>query len=244
MLIPWLKGDIPALTAEQMVEVDRAMIEDYHIDLIQMMENAGRHLAQLATLSFLGSPVGKTILVLAGTGGNSGGALAAARHLANGGARINVVLSQPFKALKPAPAQQLDTLKRMGVVLCASADIDTFSPPDLIVDGIIGYNLNGNPHGGAADLIHWANQQPAPTLSLDVPSGVESTTGQLFRPTIKATATMTLALPKTGLNADTAKPYVGELYLADISVPPRLYRQALGIEVDTLFSTSSLLRLR
>jgi len=59
-----------------MIEVDRAMIEEFKITLVQMMENAGRSLARLARQRFLGGdPLGKKVVVLAGTGGNDGGAL-------------------------------------------------------------------------------------------------------------------------------------------------------------------------
>ncbi len=65
--------DIPYLTTEQMIEVDRAMMEDYQIILIQMMENAGRNLADLARKRFLGGDAAeKRVAVLAGTGGNDG----------------------------------------------------------------------------------------------------------------------------------------------------------------------------
>ena len=73
--------DLPAVTAAQMREVDRAMVEDFHIELVQMMENAGRNLADLAVRHF--GP--RSTVVLAGSGGNGGGGLVAARHLANRG---------------------------------------------------------------------------------------------------------------------------------------------------------------
>ena len=60
-------------------------------------------------------------------------------------------------------------------------------------------------------------------LSLDVPSGVDTTAGTVYDPSVRATATMTLALPKEGLRTTEARDAVGELYLADISVPPALY---------------------
>ena len=75
-------GAIPYVDTAKMVEVDRAMIEDDRIELIQMMENAGRNLAHLARVRFLdGDPRGKRILVMAGRGGNGGGAPVAARRL-------------------------------------------------------------------------------------------------------------------------------------------------------------------
>ena len=80
MNIPFLTEDIPWLTTEQMIEVDRAMMEDYRIDLVRMMENAGRNLAHLARARFLdGDPRGQRVVVLAGTGGNGGGALVCCR---------------------------------------------------------------------------------------------------------------------------------------------------------------------
>jgi NAD(P)H-hydrate epimerase len=116
---------------------------------------------------------------------------------------------------------------------------------DLVVDGVIGYSLRGAPRGAAARLIRWANGQDAPVLALDVPSGVDTTTGTVSDPAIRATATMTLALPKVGLRASGVSDYVGELYLADISVPPALYAALdLDIEVGPVFAHSDLIRLR
>ncbi len=82
----------------------------------------------------------------------------------------------------------------------------------------------------------------APILSLDLPSGLDATTGQAHDPTIRASATLTLALPKTGLRAPGASAYVGELYLADIGVPPALYTH-LGLSVGPLFAAHEIVRL-
>jgi NAD(P)H-hydrate epimerase len=73
--------NIPRITTEQMIEVDRLMTEEYHIELIQMMENAGRCLAILAMRRFLKEEIGsQEVVVLAGTGGNGGGAMVCARR--------------------------------------------------------------------------------------------------------------------------------------------------------------------
>ncbi len=110
------------------------------------------------------------------------------------------------------------------------------------MDALIGYSLRGAPSGDTADLIGKANLNPAPILSLDVPSGVDSTTGQAFDPHMKATATLTLALPKTGLLSQGPQTRIGELYLADISVPPNLY-EALGLSIGSIFSEKELIRI-
>ena len=87
---------IPYLTLEEMIEVDRLMVDHFGIELIQMMENAGRHLAELARDRFLGNdPRDKKVLILAGSGGNGGGAMACARNLHNWGAGVQLYLTKP-----------------------------------------------------------------------------------------------------------------------------------------------------
>ena len=244
MTIPRYPEAIPSLTTEQMIEVDRAMVEDFRIELIQMMENAGRNLASLACERFLEHhPVGKQVVVLAGTGGNGGGTLVAARRLQNWGAQVRVFITRPAKDFTSVPAHQLDIVRRMNVPILQSSMIQIVGHTDLIVDGIIGYSLKGAPREAAKDLIQWANSQPAPILALDAPSGLDTTTGTIFDPAIKATATMTLALPKEGLRVPEVQAHVGELYLADISVPGSLYEEALGLHVGPIFAKSDIVRL-
>ena len=89
-----------------------------------------------------------------------------------------------------------------------------------------------------------ANSLDAPILALDVPSGLDASTGVAFDPAICATATMTLALPKQGLRVADASALVGELYLADISVPPELYGRApLGLPVESIFALDDIVRI-
>jgi NAD(P)H-hydrate epimerase len=223
------------------------MIEDYHIDLIQMMENAGRSLAHLARERFLqGDPRGQKVVILAGTGGNGGGALVCARRLHNYGADVRVFVTRPDADFTAVPAQQLDIVRRLGIPVVLAEELDQDGETAvLIIDGLIGYSLQGNPRGSAAHLITWANQQAAPVLALDTPSGLDTSTGTVYEPAIRATATMTLALPKAGLLTDQAAPHVGELYLADISVPPALYASpALQLAVGPIFAADDIVRIR
>lgn len=238
--------EVPYLSTEQMIEVDRAMMEDFKIELIQMMENAGRNLAHLARMRFLcGDPRGKRVVVLAGTGGNGGGALVAARRLHNWGAEVNVYITRPAPDFTPVPALQLDILRRMQIHIGFAADLANQHGCDVILDGVIGYSLKGAPRGTAAELIRWANAQEAPILALDAPSGVDTTTGTAYDPAIRATATMTLALPKQGFLAPSIAAQLGELYVADISVPPSLYAEpALGLNIGPLFAQEDIVRLR
>lgn len=237
---------VPTVTVEQMRAVDRLMIERYQIALVQMMENAGRNLAHLARERFCaGDPIGAHVVVLAGTGGNGGGALVCARHLGNWGARVIVALARPAAEYTGVPAHQLTILRRMNVPLVHGDALDALENPALIVDGLIGYSLRGAPRGTAAAMIRWANARSVPVLALDTPSGLDATTGDVSDPTVVATVTMTLALPKAGLFVPEAATHVGERYLADIGVPPSLYLlPPIGLHVDHLFSASEIIRLQ
>lgn len=231
--------EIPAITAEQMTEVDRLMIEVYHIELLQMMENAGRSLADCAQLltKDLSSPA---FLVLCGSGNNGGGGLVAVRHLINRGWRVGIVLIKPEDQLKEIPAHQWYIIKQMGFRSLTDPKLDQY---DLIIDAIIGYGLRGAPRGRAVAWIEHINAVKTPILSLDVPSGLEATRGIPLQPCTRAAATLTLALPKTGLLTSEAAPFVGDLYLADISVPDHLYK-SMNLDVGPIFQNNPIINIQ
>jgi NAD(P)H-hydrate epimerase len=235
----WSAEEIPVLSTEQMVEVDRLMIEEYQIGLVQMMENAGRNLAELARRMLGGQVGGRRIAVLGGAGNNGGGGLAAARHLHNWGAEISLVLAFEPARLKEVPAKQWRILGTMGI---EPEDQPDLGKAELIIDALIGYGLSGDPRQPVAGWIDKANHSGTKILALDAPSGLDTTNGIPGSPCIKAAATLTLALPKSGLLTDQAIEYVGELYLADISVPPELY-QHIGVDVPNLFESDSIVHI-
>lgn len=196
------------LTEEQMIEVDRVMIDELGIELIQMMENAGRNLAQLT----IDRHAPARVVVCAGSGGNGGGGMVAARHLANRGVEVEVVTTRSLDELRGVPAHQRRILDEMGVRI-----VDGWADVDVILDAVIGYSLRGAPTGRSLELIDAMNAYPSPVLSLDTPSGLDVTSGEAPGAVVRADATLTLAAPKVGLADSDA---VGELFVADISVPP------------------------
>ncbi len=229
---------IQALTTEQMVEVDRLMIEEYGISLLQMMENAGRNLAELALRMLNENGKSKRVAILCGSGNNGGGGMVSARHLHNRGADVHLIRVGE-RPLKEIPARQWAILSQMG--LRNERDFNLHDA-DLIIDAIIGYGLQGKPRPDTARWIERINASGVPVLSLDAPSGLDTSLGSASKPTIHARSTLTLALPKTGLLTESAKEAVGVLYLADISVPPKLYN-ALNLDVEPLFYEDTILKI-
>jgi NAD(P)H-hydrate epimerase len=228
---------VTSVSVDQMREVDRLMTEEVGISLVQMMENAGRCLATHARGMLGGDARGRHVVVLAGRGGNGGGGLAAARRLFGWGAAVTVVLAQTRDEMRGVPQQQLAILEWIGIPVRVAADgiTDLFTGVDLVIDALIGYSVRGAPTGAVAGLIRAANASGRPMLALDLPSGIDGDSGEASDPTIRATETLTLALPKRGLLAPAARPWVGQLHLADISVPEKVYRR-LGLTVGPIFA--------
>lgn len=219
-----------------MRELDRVAMEETGPNLFQMMENAGRNLAQLA-IELLGQNWNKAkFVVLAGSGGNGGGGICAARHLANRCADVTLILADRSR-LQAIPAWQYKLYQATS-----GKELNPDAPPsevDIIVDALIGYGLHSAPAGTVADLIGWANAAMKPILALDVPSGIDATTGDAPGEFIRPTWTMTLALPKTGLLPETT----GELYLADIGIPEDVCRR-LRSSYRVLFGAAYWVRLK
>jgi len=229
---------IPWLTVAQMREVDRLAIDEAGMLLEQLMENAGRSLAEVTRRVLGGWTAGKRVVVLAGPGGNGGGGLVAARHLASAGAAVSVVLDRPAAELAPVPRRQ-HLLARAAQIPVA----ETESPehgPDLVIDALLGYGQAASPRGRSAELIEWTAGRRV--LALDVPSGLELTTGTLHKPHVRAEATLTLALPKAGLRTSAAGEAVGRLLLADISIPAAAYER-LGLAFAPPFERGPIVRL-
>jgi NAD(P)H-hydrate epimerase len=234
---------VPALTREQMIEVDRGM-EEMGITLLQRMESAGRHLAHLARDRFLaGAAIEKSVVVLAGSGGKGSGALVAARRLSIWGARVEVFLIRPRGSYESSLAgPQLSILERLEVPVRGVEEPLATEGADVVVDGMVGRGLRGSPKGEVADAVRWARAERVPILSLGVPTGMDADSGAMSSPALAATATLALGLPNKGLVAPGAEEFRGELYLGDVGIPEILFRRA-GIKVGPIFSETDLLRL-
>jgi NAD(P)H-hydrate epimerase len=227
---------VPGVTARQMRDIDRIAIEETGPNLFQMMENAGHNLARHCLDRLGRSWKSARVVVLAGAGGNGGGGICAARHLANRNVNVALVLSESGR-LRDVPAFQRKVFtSSRGREVDAAAVAD--ERPDLIVDALIGYGLESAPRARTADLITWANESRVPILALDIPSGLDATTGERAGACIRAQSTLTLALPKTGLTTKD----VGELWLADIGIPLGTFERAGNTFTDP-FGERSRVRL-
>ncbi|MFP3883355.1 MAG: NAD(P)H-hydrate epimerase [Actinomycetota bacterium] len=227
-------ASVPSVTVDQMREIDRVAIEGQTPNLCQMMENAGRGLAGLVTTRLGRGWADTPISVLAGPGGNGGGGTAAARHLANRGGDITLIMSrqpQPDTILQ----QQLDIYMETGGRVSESLT----GEPGLIIDALLGYGLDDAPHGAIGEMITATNEADVHVVSLDVPSGVDGDTGQTPGRAVVADETLTLALPKAGLGAAQS----GDIWLADLGIPLGVFKR-VGVEIPPrIFGDGALVHL-
>lgn len=219
--------EVPAVTTAEMREVDRVATEEVGIQLLQLMENAGRVLAWHVRDV---RSAGATVTVVAGDGGNGGGGMACARQLANREIPVEIVVDRSPDELSGAAAVQYRILDEMGVPsTTGTGEILQSETERVVVDALVGYGLTGTVRPPASELVTYMNGLAAPIVSLDVPSGRDATTGERLGVAVSPDRTVTLALPKTGLRTVS-----GALYLADISIPRTVYDR-LNIEYERPF---------
>ena len=195
---------IPALTPDQMSRVDRIMVDDFGVTVLQLMEVAGQAVAVWARERFLGAmPAARRCWCWPGAVATAATAWSRPASCTAGAVIPAVWLSHEAATLQGAAAHQLRSLRTLGLPIHPPAEPGQGGPgalpdADLIVDALLGFGLSGPPSGPAARLITAANAHPAPVLAVDLPSGLDARTGHPYDPCIRADATLTLALPKTG----------------------------------------------
>jgi len=238
---------VPTVTAAQMAEVDRITTQDLQIPVEILMDNASRQIAVAARAFLDGSVSGKRIVGLVGTGNNGGDTAGALRHLVSWGARVAAEVAAPQERVHEITRLQIGrlllvTTSPVAVVGYTSQDGRRDLDADLILDGLLGYSARGAPRGAVATLIDAANASTRPILAVDLPSGIDADSGAVPATAIRAAATVTLALPKTGLLTLAAAPYVGKVLLADVGIPHAAFSR-IGVDTSRLFERGDLVRI-
>ncbi|MCA8960668.1 MAG: NAD(P)H-hydrate epimerase [Planctomycetes bacterium] len=203
-------------------ELDRAAIQDCRIPGILLMEHASIGAALVAMSMLASTSTPPTVAVVCGPGNNGGDGLAIARHLIDAGIEVDVTDLVAERDPQSDAGRQREALVGMGHPprdLAAGWE-PLESPPDLWIDALFGTGLSRAPSGRFADAIEAMNSSVAPTLAVDIPSGLDADRGTPHRPTVRATATVTFGAVKLGFGESQSRPYVGELYLVSIGLPP------------------------
>lgn len=222
-----------AATAAQAQALDTAAAEQ-GVSLDALMAVAGWQCARLARRLGGALPGPLPIGVLAGRGNNGADALGCARHLSAWGCQVRAVTFGDQTDLRASYARQALAAVASGVQVRPAGNDPgaavawVLHGAELIVDGLLGTGSAGRPRPGLAEAIMALNAASLPVLAVDLPSGLDATTGEVAGECVRAAATLMLAIAKAGCVAPESRRYAGRLWLADLGVPTRAY-QSVGL---------------
>ena len=210
----------------EMQAVDAAAVAKYGMAGLELMERAGRGLAEQARIMLEFNPRPK-VAVLVGGGKNGGDGLVCARRLAGFGMDVSVIL--PTKSrMAPETAANFKRLnsKKIKIIKLnndfSGKTLQRFLDADLVVDALLGIGIAGSPREPAASVIRTLNSMRVKVLAADLPSGLNADTGEAGQPTVRADFTLTFGLPKKGLFQPEAMAWVGAWAVDSIGFPQEL----------------------
>ena len=211
-------------TAKEMQSVDAFAINECEIPGIVLMENAGIRCLDIIQKRFPDF-LQRKITVIAGKGNNGGDGFVIARHFFNMGAKVQVILIGKLGSLKDDAHINAKAAENIGVPIKEISESNIKScrhilnHSQLIIDAIFGTGLNKAASGIYEQVFEIVNKSEKPIVSIDIPSGIDSDSGQFIGPMINANITIALALYKRSHLLFPAAEAMGTLELADISIP-------------------------
>ena len=188
----------------------RAAEEAFEGPTLELMERAGAAAAAAALRRF---PAAERFTVWCGMGANGGDGFVVARILHEAGRAVEVVLADAEEKVKGDAGENLARVKALGIRFA-----ETGRSADAVVDALFGTGFHGAARGDAARHIEEINSLGVPVLSLDVPSGIDASTGEVAGPAVEADATVTFHAPKVGLAVAPGRFRAGEVEVADIGL--------------------------
>ena len=221
------------VNADQMRALDRAAIEGCGIPGIDLMERAGRGTADYILNTFPEAASGR-VTILCGRGNNGGDGFVIARRLHQAGACVCAVLATERERVQGDARVSLEAFDALGgriVELCTDEDLrhiqDDLTNACLIVDALLGTGLSSSVTGLYARLIETVSATGcAPVVAVDIPSGIDASTGRVLGCALRAHSTCTFGLPKYGHLLYPGADYSGKLTVIDIGIPQHLITSA------------------
>jgi len=218
-------------TAAEMQKMDHETIELFGFPGIVQMENAGRGATRFFMESFKGA-CDQKVAVIAGKGNNGGDGFVMARYLSQKGIRVSVYLLSQCAAIDGDAAANLRLLEPLGVPVIEIPDQNAFKAhatslrhQDIWIDAILGTGLKSKVIGYFKEVIDFMNRLNKPIFAVDIPSGLNSDTGQPWGVCIKAQATATFAFAKIGHVVLPGVVYTGQLKIVNIGIPQHIAKQ-------------------
>lgn len=219
------------VTPEQMGAADRAVI-DSGTPSLNLMEEAGAAVAR-AALRLSGGAYGRRIVVVCGRGNNAGDGFVAARRLKARGAFPVIVLLEDPDSFSEDARQNFAGLRGVRTIRFEGPKLRReLARSEAAIDAIFGTGFRGTVEGPAAEAIEALNASRSPIVAVDIPSGVDGTTGGVSGLAVNARLTVTMGAIKTGLLLHPGCEHAGEIEVADIGVPEELIEASVWAVVE------------
>jgi ADP-dependent NAD(P)H-hydrate dehydratase / NAD(P)H-hydrate epimerase len=243
------------VTAGEMAAMDQAAISEHGIPALALMERAGREAARFIAAWWRGTgspesrrptrrtggarprPSGGPVLVLAGRGNNGGDGFVCARYLKTSGFVVRVLVAAAESDLSEAAQANCEACQRAKIPVTFLSDPRAWGPGSeaesathmaaFLIDALLGTGSRGAPRGAIASAIELAERSHKPIASIDIPSGLDASTGHRMQPSIAADLTVSLALPKRGLALEPGRSAAGQVAVVDIGIPAGVIAQAV-----------------
>jgi len=205
------------ITAAEAKAIEQAACAQMDLPLLSLMQSAGEAAARLVQQIF---PDGR-ILVLCGPGGNGGDGYVTARFLLAEGRNVTVISSRPLETLSGDAAKMANAWTACGGVTHIFGDepLVHLTESDVIIDALLGIGTTSKPDGAIGALCAWANDSPAAVLSLDIATGVNSDTADVYDGAIQANVTIAFIAPKRGNILYPGAGNTGKLCIAPLALP-------------------------
>ena len=234
------------VTAEEMRRIDRDTIDEFGIPALLLMERAGSSVAD-RIMEIYGP---RKVIVACGSGNNGGDGMVAARILHDEGWDVRVFLASDPNKLKNDAQLQYQAALRFGVPVKNSAMLiehasELFRPHTIIIDALFGTGLSKEIRGKYSELINILNKSGLPIVSIDIPSGISSDTGQVMGDAISADYTITFGVPKRGHFLYPGAEHTGKLFIENIGFPHKvLSSERLKVELLDKVNLAPLIPVR
>ncbi|MCX6825871.1 MAG: NAD(P)H-hydrate dehydratase [candidate division Zixibacteria bacterium] len=210
------------VTAQLMQAIDRETIEKRHIPGPELMERAGRSIAEKICNDIFVNPEKKRVALFCGKGNNGGDGFVVGRYLHQYGCQVLIYYLGPAENLSPDAKLNYDRAAALHIKtkdIRSNIDLPAEISADYIVDAIFGTGFTGVPKGLLSDVIEYINHQELPIISIDCPSGLNVDSGQHEGTVIQADYTYCLALPKAGLFYSPGRELAGMINIVSIEIP-------------------------
>lgn len=209
-----------AVTARQIQRLDEVAIHTFGIPSVVLMENAGRRVFEEITRR--GRL--KRVCVMCGQGNNAGDGFVVARHLADADIPVEIIMPGPAERLKPDALLNYQLARRMRIRVHQIKRVTpkvaaVIGAADLTLDAIFGVGLNRTVTGLLAEMITAINDHASRTVAVDIPSGLDATTGRVYGVCVKARQTVTFTFPKTGFTRGQGPAQTGTVKVVGIGIP-------------------------